>query len=281
MKPSITKSTTVARHVDDITVVIKTFERPNSLISLLDSLEIFYPNIPVIIIDDSKVAIDINQFDERTTYVHTEHNIGLSEGRNRGVGLSKTEFTFIMDDDFVFTPNSRLDLLRSPLVDAGFSIAGSRMINFGIDEAIFHGRFKDHESKVIMEMEKTVRIHNGYPVYDYCHNIFLARTEFLRDNPWTPALKLHEHWDFFYRIKKNSSGLITMHPETSFGHYPNASKAYGLFRHNTEKYKDLALELNSKTKVEHIKSERSLLRDEYLSNKVRFSKLFKKKFRRV
>ena len=36
-------------------------------------------------------------------------------------------------------PESRLDLLRQPLVEGGFAIAGSRMFNFGRDEVFFTG----------------------------------------------------------------------------------------------------------------------------------------------
>ena len=40
--------------MNDVTFVIKTFERKNRLIKLLKSIEKYYANIPIIIVDDSK-----------------------------------------------------------------------------------------------------------------------------------------------------------------------------------------------------------------------------------
>ena len=139
MKPSTITEGSVCRHLDDVTIVIQTFEREDSIRMLVDSIRLFYPFIPVVVIDDSAETLDQSSFDGNTQYVHTDYNIGVSEGRNRGVALSKTEFTFIVDDDFIFTPESRLDLLRQPLVEGGFAIAGSRMFNFGRDEFFFTG----------------------------------------------------------------------------------------------------------------------------------------------
>ena len=141
MKPSTITEGSVSRHLDNVTIVIKTFERAKSVRMLMESLRLFYPFVPVIVIDDSREPLDAAWCDDNTTYVHTEYDIGLSEGRNRGVDLSKTEFTFIADDDFVFTPASRLDLLLKPLQNSGFCVAGSRMINYGHDEVMFHGSF--------------------------------------------------------------------------------------------------------------------------------------------
>ena len=220
MKPSTITEGSVCRHLDDVTIVIKTFEREDSIRMLVDSIRLFYPFIPVVVIDDSAETLDQSSFDGNTQYVHTDYNIGVSEGRNRGVALSKTEFKFIVDDDFIFTPESRLDLLRQPLVEGGFAIAGSRMFNFGRDEVFFHGSFSEDGTVLVLNSEMSNGSHQGYPIFDYCLQVLMARTEFLKENRWTPELKIREHWDFFYRIMKKKSGLVTMRMDTAFDHYP-------------------------------------------------------------
>lgn len=277
MKPSTISEGSVCRHLDDVTIVIKTFERPDMLRMSLEFLRMYYPDIPVIVIDDSEIGLDPDSFDDKIRYIHTEHNIGLSEGRNRGVALSKTEFTFVMDDDFVFTPNSRLDLLRQPLITGGFAIAGSRMINYGHDEVIFHGRLVEMGSKILFEKEKIWGTLRGYPIVDCCHNILMARTSFLKENPWTPELKLREHWDFFYRIKKKKAGLVTIRPETEFHHYPERPKRYFQFRRdkNTLDYVQLSLELHNKTEFEMLSSYRMEMIKEYIPHRLTLSRIFK------
>ncbi len=279
MKPSTITEGSVSRHLDNVTIVIKTFERAKSVRMLMESLRLFYPFVPVIVIDDSREPLDAAWCDDNTTYVHTEYDIGLSEGRNRGVDLSKTEFTFIADDDFVFTPASRLDLLLKPLQNSGFCVAGSRMINYGHDEVMFHGSFGSDGTTLLLNMEKSKGTQKGYPVFDFCHNIIMSRTEFLRENAWNPELKLREHWDFFYRIMKKESGLVTMRADTSFDHYPFRNGIYGEFRRerNTAKYSQRALDLNQLTSVRHIRSDRHQMQIDYLYHKYSFRRLFRKK----
>lgn len=86
-----------------ITAVIKTFERPERVVALHSSIRQYYPNLAIIIVDDSSAPIAYD-WDEYTTYIFTEYDIGLSEGRNRAVDQVKTLYTLILDDDFVFTP---------------------------------------------------------------------------------------------------------------------------------------------------------------------------------
>ena len=42
----------------DITVVVKTFERPECLRRLVSSIRRFYPGIPVFVVDDSREALE-------------------------------------------------------------------------------------------------------------------------------------------------------------------------------------------------------------------------------
>ena len=54
MKPSTITEGSVSRHLDNVTIVIKTFERAKSVRMLMESLRLFYPFVPVIVIDDSR-----------------------------------------------------------------------------------------------------------------------------------------------------------------------------------------------------------------------------------
>ena len=68
------------------TIVIKTFERKNMLTKLLKSVEKYFPDIPVIIVDDSKNNYSkyiLNKFKNlNIEYITEDFDIGLSKGRN-------------------------------------------------------------------------------------------------------------------------------------------------------------------------------------------------------
>jgi len=267
---------TVCRDLDDVTVVIKTFEREDSLRAMLQSMRLFYPTIRAIIIDDSKIQLDRDSFDEYTTYIHTEYDIGLSDGRNRGVELAQTEFVFIIDDDFIFTEHSRLDLLRMPVASGGFAIAGSRMFNFGHREVTFHGSMEVDDGTLRLLMEQHKGSHAGFPVFDFCLNLLMSRRDFLLENRWSPELKMREHWDFFLRIKKTQSGLVTMRHDTSFLHFPHRPTHYAPLRRerNTEVYAKMALDKNGISRVEKVPSFRAKLEAEYLRKQMSLRRLF-------
>lgn len=76
-----------------MTFIIHTFKRPDCLSRLLESIKEYYPNTPVIVYDDS-------EFDR-----------GLSWGRNHLVSQVKTKYFLLLDDDFVFTNETKIERL--------------------------------------------------------------------------------------------------------------------------------------------------------------------------
>ena len=72
--------------MEKISIVIKTFERKKALERLLDSIEKYYPNIPIIIVDDSKNNYSkyiLKKFKRlNIKYIVEDFDIGLSKGRN-------------------------------------------------------------------------------------------------------------------------------------------------------------------------------------------------------
>lgn len=101
--------------MDDITIVIKTFERKKSLICLLRSIQKYYPDVFIIIVDDSKKSYReeiLNSFrDLNINYIVTEFDIGLSEGRNILLRNVKTKYFMLCDDDFEF--DKRTDINKA------------------------------------------------------------------------------------------------------------------------------------------------------------------------
>jgi hypothetical protein len=103
---------------EDVTIGIKTFERPNAPNSLIKSIRAIFPNIRIIVANDgSPFTLEDNGKCQNllckwlssilgnTTMIQLEYDRGLSEGRNEIVKRVTTEYFWLMDDDF-YVPSS-------------------------------------------------------------------------------------------------------------------------------------------------------------------------------
>ena len=204
----------------NITAIIKTFERPDKLRNLYDSLRKYYPNLPVVIVDDSEMPMS-DTWDAQTRYVHTDYDIGLSAGRNLAVSFVKTPFTLLLDDDFLFTPKTKIEEFLNILETTDFQVVAGQVLDFGWKRRVFRGMLEIHEDVLYLNNYHKGPKHQGYVRYDFVLNFFWARTQILRDFPWDSELKIREHEVFFWRLKKNNV-LVTSTDRVSIGHYPTS-----------------------------------------------------------
>jgi glycosyltransferase involved in cell wall biosynthesis len=173
----------------DTTIIIKTFERPHTVQRLVDSIRVYYPDVRILVGDDSREPQEV----AGAELLALPYDVGLSAGRNRLVDAVRTPYTMLLDDDFIFTEQTRIELLRVA-IDAGFDIASGR-----VGGGEYHGMLLRRGPTLHYLFKQKRRVHNGLPVYDMTWNFFLARTEALRTVRWDEALKLAEHSDFFLR----------------------------------------------------------------------------------
>ena len=194
-----------------ITIIVKTIFRPKCLLRLCQSIRRFYKTIPIIVVDDSYISIFPTDTLEYGNFVYSKlpFDSGVSVGRNHGIKIAKTPYVLIVDDDFVFTEDTKIELLFDFLEnnpDYGLICAGYS------DRGLFTGRFYRTEDGIEIEevldnpkdknivleqLEKDIfRSERG-------QNFFLARTHVLREVPWDDNLKTNEHTEHFYRISQN------------------------------------------------------------------------------
>jgi glycosyltransferase involved in cell wall biosynthesis len=184
-----------------ITAIIKTFNRTQELTQLVRSIQRVQPDLQVIIADDSRKP---NHFPGLTTLA-LPFNSGISAGRNAALDMVQTPFVLILDDDFVFYRQTRLAealrlMQRTPQID----IMGGKVINLPEyrshayrDAALFPASSAPTFPKGSLLA--------GLPVYDKVANFFIGRTDRLKLVRWDPELKVTEHADFFTRAK----GILT------------------------------------------------------------------------
>ena len=202
------------------TFVIKTFERPTKPVALVKSIEKFYPKVPIIIIDDSKNPLK-KKWAPHIQYIHTEYDIGLSEGRNRGVKLVKTKYFVLLDDDFEFTEETKIETFIRLLEKYDFDLIGGKLCNEGLHDWQYTGFLKIYREIFYACIYKEP-IDSYDAIYvDFVINFFLAKTDVIQKNLWDPELKLNEHGDFFLTLKDNNV-KVGYTPHVVINHWPDS-----------------------------------------------------------
>ena len=180
-----------------VTAVIKTFQRPRHCAALVASIRRHYPDLPIIIVDDSRCPSDY----PGCRIVRLPFDSGLSAGRNAGLATVETEYFLLLDDDFLFCSHTALDgalaildhhreidLLAGPVSDLPLFIT------------------HDLRNTELFPTNAQAKIAPGTRIgpaiiMDKVPNFFLARTAAVRAVGWAPDLQLLEHADFFTRAR--------------------------------------------------------------------------------
>ena len=220
----------------DVSILIKTLERPQQLINQLYSIRKYKFKGPIIIADDSQHSGEkevLQLFpDLNITYINLPFDTGTAEGRNIMLKQTKTPLFVLCDDDFIFEPRTRLPLMRKMLVENNLDLLGGvfrqynlksrkERLKFNLSNwflkfnilipstSIFEysANFELVEKSCVM---KRIKYQDPFTVCDMTHNFFIARTEKVTAfGGWNPLLKGGEHQNFFIRAKLNGLKVAT------------------------------------------------------------------------
>lgn len=233
--------------MDEVTIIIKTLDRCDCLINLLDSIFKKYPKIRVLVGDDSeisskeKILSKFNQYNLQ--YYNLEKDCGLSAGRNFLLNKIQTKYFVLADDDFVFDQKTNLERAVQILEEKKLDIIGGYIRNYKI--------VKSNWDRLLVLIQKILKYElptnyigtlkmegntfyadytvHSFPEFaetDLVLNFFLAKTERIKEiHGWDPKLKLQEHTEFFYRVKLNNL-KVGFTNELSVQHHPVKLKKY-------------------------------------------------------
>ena len=192
------------QHVrENVTFLYKSFERKSMAKRLYRNIQRFYPGAKVIIADDSKKPLSFQA--PGLTLINLPFNSGLSVGLNRALEKVDTPYVFRMDDDELLTPFTQLGrqlrfLGQNPNVDL-VAVQALQLKQFSKPEASMEYYAKKSMSKapkklLIPHMTQLDDVHYviGKPA-----NVFLCRTEKLRQIGYDDHLRMLDHHEFFYR----------------------------------------------------------------------------------
>lgn len=259
----------------DITITIKTFQRKKLLWRLLSSIEKYYPQLPIIIVDDSRrdyKAQTLDKFkDLNIKYIVTKFDVGLSRGRNIALQYVDTEYFLLCDDDFEFDKRTNLELACKLLNQNNADIVGGtvfniielnslysilwtvkrptrikNIINQTETISIYNGYFNISQGDIELTLDNNFRNYEQYECYktDIVSNFFIANTNSIKKiKGWQPEeIKVGEHQAFFLRAKK--AGLKVLYTK-KFGvkHYPYKSIFYSKYRFRSFQMQKLSFEM--------------------------------------
>jgi hypothetical protein len=207
------------------TVVIKTFERPEAVDRLITSIRARYPAVPVVIVDDSRevnrALLARSAYDPATLYVHVGFDVGVSAGRNHGVRLTNTHYVFTCDDDCFFGQHT--DLRRAEEL-----LEAARVDILGIDDSTgYWGLYSSSDG--VVEYHRASRGEVGsVRLVDFVPSQMLAPARVLRRYGWDEALKIGEHFAYFYahlgKIRVGYTEAVSVH------HEPTRNPFYDAYR---------------------------------------------------
>lgn len=186
----------------EITILIKTFERPLCVAALILSIRKFYPDASILVCDDSREPLypdgyrPISGVMWLTLPYENGHTLGA--GRNYLISKAETPYVFLCDDDHKFVRRTDLKRFHDFLERTGYDIAGGCqgwydygaacfVVRDGVVEQQFHAYRELIEPRAV--------------ACDRVSNTFMARTASLRAVQWEPHVYGMEHADFFLRAK--------------------------------------------------------------------------------
>lgn len=228
----------------DVTVLVKTFERPDALRRLLSSIRSFYPRLPIVVVDDSADPLEPVP-ESITRYVHASYNsLGAAGGRNLGLTHVQTPYVLVCDDDMVFERRTDVGRMLFRLETSSFDVVSCVWLDFdpwrGICRGVrrFEGTLDIEDGVLVHRLGATRGEIDGLPVYDVVHQFFVASVERLGPAPWDADLNLSEHYELFLSLKERGL-LCTRLPDVFVQHRQALPPAYQEIREDTGRYVSL------------------------------------------
>ncbi|CAN9505846.1 unnamed protein product [Ophioblennius macclurei] len=232
-----------------VTIITKTFLRYPCFKVLLDSIRQFYPDIKVIVADDN---IEPQKITEKNVqqYIMPPAQ-GWFAGRNLAVSQVVTKYFLWVDDDFLFTKNTKIEqfvevMEAFPELDVvGGSVTGNQ----------FHFSIVYEEGDQVeggcLKRQSGGKFHSlpGYPKCFLAHgvvNFFLARTDAIRKVGFDPQLQRVAHSELF--MDGLGSLMVATCKDMTIGHQQknknNSDPHYRQFRDPQKSDSDFKLHLH-------------------------------------
>ncbi|XP_077984300.1 beta-1,4 N-acetylgalactosaminyltransferase 2-like [Glandiceps talaboti] len=220
-----------------VTIVTKTFERPNAVLNLIKSIRKYYPSVTIVIADDSEKPVAIHG-DNIKHYI-MPFKEGWFAGRNLAVSQVRTKYFLWVDDDTEFTALTNLSKCLEKLEnnEENIDIVGGVLAS-GEGR---HVKMSTFDKTLVIEdgdngfcVYGKAGVHRKLQNYPQCHvtniviNFFMAKTLSVRNIGFDPQFERVGHWEFFL----DGYGYLRVASCSDFiaNHHRSHNKKYGKYR---------------------------------------------------
>ena len=214
--------------LNKVSLIIKTFERPDALNKLLKSIDKFYgkykDSLNIYIADDSREPKEPNFKSKNKVHFFTlPFDSGLSKGRNFLVEKVKTKYFIILDDDFVFSRETKIEsLVDSMEQNPEFDIVGGSVYNYRKHwwqkkRKIKGNRSVSLKNTILSRSKQPLRTVANHKIFHFILNFFIAKTDRIKIVKWNDNLKIVEHTAFFLDCMKHNF-IVAEHPFVRINH---------------------------------------------------------------
>ena len=233
--------------LERITFGITSFERPRLLEQLVASIRRRYPQARILVADNGRQKANLPN-DVRV--LNLEFDCGLSRARNALIDNLETEFLLLLEEDFLFTDETRIEPFVEILdTDDEVGMIGGAMRGgngrlglYCLDIDIFR------EVMYVQDATRRMRVTpygTSYRVCDIAWNFGLFRREFLTMNRWDDRLKVGEHAAYFHQAKLRGHWRVAATPSVVIYHVPDhRTEDYNRHRLRAKSYVEQYLEWN-------------------------------------
>lgn len=208
----------------NVTFIYKSFNRQRQAKRLYRSIKSNYPNARVIIADDSARPLELEGV------IHLPFNSGLSKGLIAALEQVDTPYVMRLDDDELLTPRTNVH---------GQLVYLNR--HSEVDLVAIQAKYKVPERSAWrasrLRMDKNLLIPSGTvidgrEVVYKPTNVFLARTDKVRQIGYDPNIQILDHYEFFYRAAGRIVCVQDYHASVMHCHN-RFDKHYNSFRKDT------------------------------------------------
>jgi len=183
--------------IDNLTAVVKTFERPHKIKRLLRSLQRQFPTLTIIVVEDSR---NPTRLPDTVNHIVLPFDQGVCAGKNAGLEQVNTPFVLLLDDDFIcYRKTKLLSMLQRLIAEPRIDLLAGILVCFPLrrkNTCLNHPFLYPNSAKPLIPINTPLA---GGMVALKTPNFFIARTDKVRDIGWDENIKRLDHADFFTR----------------------------------------------------------------------------------
>jgi len=273
--------------LNDSTLVVTAFNRPNELEACVASIRTFYPELRIIISDNGNHFKESRKKLERQykcRYFRLPFDSGVSYAKNRALEKVETKYAIIIDDDFIFTEATKLEKMKVVLdgdpsvgVVGGCPMTSSGKVGTGGSTLRID---LEHKFLVRRPIEDPDWKETGGIKYFYAD--FIRQFLIIRNIPelrWEERMKICGlHLYFFLKVKWDDRWKVAYVPEVTVLHdRSRPTPEYTQFRRRRAAWKVL----HEITGIKYGIFDKHTIIDYELAERTKYNKFFEKYSRRI